>query len=85
MAGSKTPPPDLPTPHIPVPIPVEDPLGPTGPVTDRTRMLPAPSGLHRPAVPRFEIPPPQPMSTMPPPGAVASTIASVPARAPDDA
>jgi hypothetical protein len=32
-------------------------------------MLPAPSALQPP--PRFEIPHPQPMSTMPPPGAVA--------------
>ena len=34
-------------------------------------MLPAPSVLQPP--PRFEIPHPQPMSTMPPPGAVASS------------
>jgi hypothetical protein len=54
---------------MPIPIPVEDPLGPAMPVTDRTRMLPAPSALQPP--PRFEIPQPAPMSTMPPPGAVA--------------
>ena len=61
--------PDLPQQAAPLPIPVEDPLGPAMPVTDRTRMLPAPSALQPP--PRFEIPHPQPMSTMPPPGAVA--------------
>jgi hypothetical protein len=69
-------------PPIPIPVPVEDPLGPampSGPVTDRSRMLPAPGALTQP-VPRFDIPPPPlpqgPMPTTmppPPPGAAMAT------------
>src|SRR5262245_24965777 len=47
--------PDLPT---PIPIPVEEPLAPVGPVTDRPRMLPPPPRAVAQPVPRFEIPPP---------------------------
>jgi predicted Zn finger-like uncharacterized protein len=67
---------------IPIPVPVEDPLGPampSGPVTDRSRMLPAPSssGTLAEPLPRFDIPPPpppRPMPTgMPPPPQAAAT------------
>lgn len=53
--------PDLPT---PIPVPVEEPAH-AGPVTDRSRMLPAPPGSVAQPVPRFEIPPPPPIATSP--------------------
>ena len=45
-------------PPTPVPIPVEEPQHPAGPVTDKSRMLPAPSGSISQPIPRFEVPPP---------------------------
>lgn len=45
-------------PPTPVPIPVEEPALPSGPVTDKSRMLPAPPGAIPQPVPRFEMPPP---------------------------
>lgn len=56
--------PELPPVPIPVPVPIEE-QAPMGPVTDRGRMLPAPSGSIAQPIPRFEIPPPLPPSAMP--------------------
>ncbi len=48
--------PDLPT---PIPVPMDDPI-PTGPITDRSRMLGPPPSAEptMPSLPRFEAPPP---------------------------
>jgi len=46
---------DLPT---PIPVPVEEPEFPAGPVTDKSRMLPPPPGSIAQPLPRFEIPAP---------------------------
>jgi predicted Zn finger-like uncharacterized protein len=56
---------DLPT---PIPVPVEEPEYPAGPVTDKSRMLPPPPGSIAQPLPRFEIPaplthPPSPSSS----------------------
>lgn len=56
--------PDLPK---PVPVPVEE-QAPSGPVTDKSRMLPPPPGSIAQPVPRFEIPPPSPVTPVPPAG-----------------
>ncbi len=45
--------PDLPQ---PIPVPMEE-RAPAGPVTDKSRMLPAPSGSIAQPIPRFEVPP----------------------------
>jgi hypothetical protein len=44
-------------PPAPIPIPVEEPAVPAGPVTDKSRMLPPPPGSIAQPLPRFEFPP----------------------------
>ena len=46
----------------PVPVPVEE-RAPSGPVTDKSRMLPPPPGAIPQPVPRFEVPPPPPSAS----------------------